>query len=121
MAIPTPHTLSVRQYVEGATDAHGNPVDDWADPVEWPVHGVAPGASEEPRKPNRDLSEVLWTVYAPANELAPGYRGQVSLPWEDVGGEPLWYDAEGVPDDWSKGPWLFPDAGVVVELRRAEG
>ena len=117
MAIPTPHTLSVRQYVEGATDAHGNPVDDWADPVAWLVHGVAPGASEEPRKPNRDLSEVLWTVYAPATGLVPGVRDQVLLPWV----EGVWFDVNGAPDDWSKGPWQFPAAGVVVELRRAEG
>jgi hypothetical protein len=28
---------------------------------------------------------------------------------------------EGRPADWTKGPWPHPTAGIVVELKRAEG
>lgn len=115
-AIPTPHTVLVREPTSGGEDAHGNPVSGWGDPFEWDVHAVAPGASEEPRKPNRDLSVVAWTIYAPAGYV-PSARAQVSLPWEDD----TWHDIEGEPDDWTKGPWRNPVAGVVVELRRTEG
>ena len=118
--IPTPYTLLVREPSSGGEDAHGNPVSGWSDPFEWGVHAVAPGASEEPRKPNRDLSVIAWTIYAPAG-YAPSARAQVALPWESVGGERVWHDIEGEPDDWTKGPWRNPVAGVVVELRRTEG
>lgn len=116
MTIPAPYTLLVREPTAGTEDAHGNPVAGWGSPVEWGVHAVAPGASEEPRKPNRDLSVVAWTIYAPAG-YAPSARAQVSLPWETD----TWHDIEGAPDDWTKGPWRNPVAGVVVELRRLEG
>lgn len=114
--IPTPYTVLVREPTTGGEDAHGNPVSGWGDPVEWGVHAVAPGASEEPRKPNRDLSVIAWTIYAPAGYV-PDPRAQVALPWE----VDTWHDIEGEPDDWTKGPWRNPVAGVVVELRRVEG
>ena len=121
-AIPTPYTVRVRPFLPDAgQDAHGNPVQGWGAPWDWDVHGVYPGASEEPRKPNRDLSVVLFTIYAPPGAM-PGERDQISLPWEDdAESGPRWYDIEGRPADHSMNPWKLSIAGVVVELRRPEG
>ena len=116
MSIPTPYTVLLRSPTTGGEDAHGNPVSGWGDPRSWDVHAIAPGASEEPRKPNRDLSVIAWTVYGPKGG-EPGERDQVALPWAPS----EWFDIEGRPDDWTHGPWNLPVAGVVVELRRPEG
>ncbi len=114
--------LRVRPYGAGADDAHGNPTAGYGAARDWQASSVAPGASEEPRKPNRDLSVVEWTVYAQAGNH-PGERDQVSLPWEDDVNGPRWYDIEGRPDDYTRGPtWSSGGpGGVVVQLRRPEG
>ncbi|WP_067428525.1 hypothetical protein [Nocardioides jensenii] len=115
MSIPTRTTLQVRRRQDGpAKDSHGNPVITYADPISWPVFGYAPGASDRTTDPNRDLSLILWTVYAPAGGNAPGELDRVLL-----GGTE--YDIETRPDDWTHGPWAHPTAGLVVELKRAEG
>lgn len=116
MSIPTPYTVLVRSSALDGEDAHGNPTGTPGAPREWAVHAIAPGASEEPRKPNRDLSVVAWTIYGPKGG-EPHEADQVALPWATDD----WYDVEGRPDDWTHGPWPLPVAGVVVELRRPEG
>ena len=111
--IPARHTVGVRVFQPGIDeDAHGNPVDGWADPVSVPVHGLSPG-SDEPHSTNRDLSVVEWTVYAPAGTTV-GPRDLVI-----VGGRE--FTVEGEVKDYTLGPWVNPVAGVVFELRRAEG
>ena len=112
MSLPTPHTVGVRVFQEGATDAHGNPVDGWAAAVDVAVHALSPG-SDEPPSPNRDLSLIEWTVYAPAG-TSVGPRDLVV-----VGGRE--FTVEGEVRDFTLGPWHNPVAGVVFELRRAEG
>lgn len=114
MGLPTPYTLGVKRRQAGATDAHGNPVVTYAAPTDWHVHGYAPGANVDPANPNRDLSLILWTVYAPASDEAPGELDKVVL-------DGVEYAVEGRPADWTKGPWPHPTAGIVVELKRAEG
>lgn len=112
--LPTPHTLQVRRRVVGAKDGHGKKVVTYADPVDWLVHGYAPGANVNPNNPNRDLSLILWTVYAPTNDSLPGELDRVVLNGDE-------YSVEGRPADWSNGPWVHPTAGATVELKRAEG
>lgn len=112
--LPITATLGVKRRIEGATDAHGNPVVSYAEPTDWRIHGLQPGANAEPGQPNRDLSEIVWTVYAPANDEAPGEYDLVVVDGED-------FEVEGRPSDWTRGPWPNPVAGLVVELRRAEG
>lgn len=107
-------TLAVRRYQSGSIDAHGNAVPSWGDPEPWIVRGYAPGAMAEPTEPNRDLSLIEWTVYADASDEAPRERDRVVLAGEE-------YAVEGRPADWTKGPWPHPTAGIVVELKRAEG
>lgn len=114
MSLPTPHTLQVKRRQLGAVDGHGNPAVTHAAPADWPVHAYAPGANDEPSQSNRDLSLILWTVYAPANDLAPTELDLVVL-------DGVEYAVEARPDDWTHGPWAHPTAGLVVELKRAEG
>ncbi|HEY4268413.1 MAG TPA: hypothetical protein VGM94_09505 [Galbitalea sp.] len=114
MSLPTPYTLAVKRRQTGSRDSHGKPSVTYAAGVAWPVHGYAPGADATRSDANRDLSLILWTVYAPADNLAPGELDLVTLGGVD-------YMVEGRPDDWTKGPWLHPTAGLVVELKRAEG
>lgn len=114
MSLPTPHTLQVKRRQLGATDAHGKPAVTYAAPVDWPVHGIAPGASTMPERANRDLSLIEWTIFAPADALVPGELDLVVLDGND-------YAVAARPDDWTRGPWPHPTAGAVVELKRPEG
>lgn len=110
--VPTPHVIGVRTYSPGATDDRGNPVDAWSAAVDVVVQGVAPGAMDEPGVGARDLSLIVWTVYAPAGtEIGP----RDLVVWRDRE-----YRVEGEGRDWSAGPWPS-SAGVVYELLRAEG
>lgn len=111
---PIRFTLQWRRLIEGAKDAHGNPVDAWDDPIDWPVHGYAPGANELQPGGNRDLSMVKLSVYAPATEPFPRERDKVIVDGAE-------YMVHGRPEDWSHGPWVHPDAGVVVMLEDTEG
>ena len=44
---------------------------------------------------------------------------EIALEPFTLGGEE--YEVEGRPADWTHGPWPHPTAGIVVELKRAEG
>lgn len=114
MTLPTPYTLRVREQTASGVDEFGNPVTTWAE-RDWPVSAIAPGSMSEPDLSNRDLSLVVWSIIAPAGGEPSAY-GQVRLP-----GDTQWYEVDGTPADWTRGPWQHPTAGVVVELRRADG
>lgn len=107
-------TLGVRRRILGATDAHGNPIISYADPTDWPVWGLAPGAQTENPADNRDLSVIAWTVYAPVSDAAPTELDRVVVDGDE-------YDVNARPADWTRGLWPHPTAGLVVELRRTEG
>lgn len=111
--IPTPYTVGHRVHSESGLDAHNNAVDAWAAPVPLQVHAVAPGASVEAVRAGRDVSAVLWTVYAPAGTVV-GSRDRIM--WQGVE-----YAVQGQPADWTHGPWVNPAAGVTIELAAWEG
>lgn len=106
------HLIGVRAFQAGATDAHGNPVESWAAAVDVPVIALSPG-SDEPAAANRDLSIVEWTVYAPAG-TSVGARDRVVVDGRE-------FEVLGEVQDYTRGPWVNPVAGVVFELRRPEG
>lgn len=109
------HTLHVRRYVAGSEDAHGNATGTHGTTVEWLVWGLAPGAMAEPNLANRDTSEVVWSVLAPADDSIPSGRDLVVVDGED-------FEVLGDPKDYTRGPWESAHfAGVVVELKRTEG
>ena len=107
-------TLGVRRFVDGAVDAHGNPVSSFAGPVGWLVWSLAPGANVEPGAANRDLSAVEWTVFAPAGGNAPGERDRVVV-------DGVEFEVEGRPADWTRSPFDRNVGGLSVMLRRVEG
>lgn len=116
MTAPTPYRLGWRKRTETGVDERNNTTYEYADPVDWYVHAVAPGATAEPMLPNRDLSSVEHAVYAPASPVPSEYDRI------DYRGET--YDIEGRPAAWGDGPWSgLPGApsGIVVLLRRSEG
>ena len=113
MTLPTPYSLPVREPVAGPDDDFGNPTTSWTERT-WDVHGIAPGASSEPDQPNRDLSLVLYTVLGPK-------AGAPTSPHAQIRVDGAWLDVDGTPDDWTRGPWPHPTAGVSVMLRRADG
>lgn len=113
MAYPTPYTLQRKPYVPGARDALGNVVDTWGDPVDLPVHGIAPGAMVEASEPGRDLSMIVYSLLCPAGTVA-SERDLVTVDGKD-------FEVDGFPKDYTRGPWRNPVAGVVILLKRAEG
>lgn len=113
VSIPTPYVLQVKRS-SLTTNAHNEQVRSWGSPVDWPVHSYAPGDNSLPASPNRDESEILWTVYAPADENLPVEFDKVTLGGDD-------YLVAAHPGDWSHGPWDFPEAGAAVLLKRTEG
>ena len=114
MTLPTPYTVRVRTLTTGPADDFGNATETWAE-ADWKVHGIAPGAMDEPGQANRDLSLIAWTIYGPAPSPVAA-SSEVRLP-----GDTAWMKVDGAPKDWTLGPWEHPTAGVVVELRRADG
>jgi len=114
MDLPTPYTLQTKAYAGTGTDSHGNTIDVWADPVDWPVYAYASGANEEPTEAGRDLSLVLWTIYAPADDKLPGDQDRVILSGVE-------YAVEGEPRDYSHDPWSNHIGGAVVYLKAVDG
>ena len=106
-------TLSRKPYDGDTTDAHGNTTPAYADPVDLPVCGIAPGAMSVERDGTRDLSSVLYTLYCPAGTVV-GIKDLITYDGED-------YAVGGEPQDWTTGPWANDFAGVVVYLARQEG
>lgn len=104
-------TLGVRRAETGTTGAHGNTATTYAAETPWRVIALAPGASEEPRQSNRDVSEIEWTVYAHKSDDAPTENDLVVVGDDE-------FTVEGRPADWTLGG---PGGGIVVELRRVEG
>lgn len=109
----------VREPVVSGEDDLGNTTHTWEE-REWVIRAIAPGSMQEPDRVNRDLSLVLWTVYADATNLPSG-DAEVKLP-----GMGEWLQIDGDPQDWSHGPppvgpYGGHPPGAVIELRRADG
>lgn len=105
--------VEVEAFVAGATDAHGNPVEDWADPVEAFVFGVAPRTSDEPVVADRDAAVVTHEVYAPFG-FALAHRDRVRH-------DGLLFEVEGPRLDWENGPYSGRRVGSVFGLRHVSG
>ena len=111
--VPSPYRVTIRARTEGAKDAFGNVTVSWPE-RDWLVRSVAPGAMADPSDPNRDRGNIAYTVHADADSRPPTRLDKVV-----IDGEP--FDVDGDPQDWTRGPWPNPVAGVVVELKRSEG
>ncbi|MFC9769511.1 hypothetical protein [Rhodococcus jostii] len=108
--IPLPYTAGVRTYTPAAPDAHNNPAETYAAPVEvaaiwWP------GGSSEPAVPGHDRVIVdLVLVVASTTSIGPYDRVM-------VGGKE--FEVIGYPEDFDHGPWWQPGC-TPVNLRAVE-
>lgn len=104
-------TIGHLVFAKGAADAHGNPVQSWANPVDLKVYTVYPRTSTE-TVPGRDVVYEGLTVLAPSGtDFGPHDR----VLWNgDV------YEVEGDLGDWTNGPFEW-DAGISLNLKRVEG
>lgn len=85
----------------------------WAEAVPLPVHGVAPRVQTEPDDPNRYTVVEGLTVYAPAGTSLGAHDRVV---WADRE-----YEVDGDVADWARGPWANPAAGVTFDLTLVKG
>lgn len=113
MTFPTPYTVTRSALIEGAEDAHGNPVESWGSPVSVPVHGWAPpSADSTPIASGRDPVIRDLDLYAPV-----GTTGQPRDRWTVDG---VVYEQVGYIEDYTRGPWQWA-AGLRINLKRWEG
>lgn len=108
------HTIGVRHHEAGATDAHGNQVDSWSDPIPLEVYSIAPATSAEPFEPGREAVITGLTVLAPNDAVTLiGPRDRVVVNGEE-------YTVEGDIADWGQGPFGW-SPGISFNLERVEG
>ena len=113
--LPTPHTIQVERWSANAAsrDAHGNPAETYAAPEAVAVHWIGPAGSAEDALGGRRHAEAVLQIGAPAGTVID-YRDRVLIDgarWQVVG----------EPQDYSRGPWAMPFAGVTFELKRDRG
>lgn len=113
--IPSPHRISVRRFTVGTVkDEFGNYPETYSDPIPWDVRSIDPISSREPGLQFRDMSTIVHVIQADKTAAVPGYRDRVIVDGKE-------YAVDGEPDDWTRGPWGNPAAGVTVYLKRVEG
>jgi len=103
--------VGVRAFTAGETDAHGNPIDGWADAVETLVYAVHPRVSSEPL-PDRSEVVIGLTMLTPP-DVTIGPRDRVVYRGEE-------YEVEGDIGNWNDGPFGWTP-GLAVNLKRVEG
>jgi hypothetical protein len=103
-------TVQHLPFVEGAEDAHGNPAETWADPVDVGIYAFDPGSSSEPRD-GQDRVIVAPTIYMP-DDVVFGSRDRVVVRGKT-------YEVDGETREWRHPS--FPFRGNVATLRRVEG
>lgn len=113
---PTPYTLTVRRWLpDGVPNPHGYVEAAYGDPETFKAHAIAPGSMPEAETTSagRDMSEILWTVYAPAG---------TSIHSKDLvtfnGTE---YEVDGDPRDYGYSPFSNSVGGVTIALKKQEG
>ena len=113
--IPAPHSIQVERWQANAAsrDAHGNPAETYAAPVDLAVHWIVGAGSTEGVAGGRRHAEAQLQVGAPAG-TAVAERDRVLIDgarWQVVG----------EPQDFTRGPWPMPFAGITFELKRDRG
>jgi hypothetical protein len=60
------------------------------------------------------MANIAYVIQADKTPAVPDYRDVVIVDGKE-------YPVDGHPDDWTRGPWANPVAGVTVYLKRVEG
>ena len=109
---PTPHTVGVCTYSEGATDAHGRPTETWAEPVDHKVYGWYFVTTDEPQEATHEGQLVDVKVLVPL--------GFTCTPQDRIVVNSTSYDVIGEIEDYNHGPFGYRPGGVV-KLRKVIG
>lgn len=110
---PTPHTVVVHPFVEGATDPRGNPTPGFGPDRVASVYGWAPAQASEPTgEPRRDEVVADLDLLVPPT-FSCGPRDEITVAGDR-------YAVVGHPEEFNHGPFAFAP-GSRVNLRRVEG
>jgi hypothetical protein len=108
VTFPAAQTIQHLVYTPGAVDAHNNPKDEWAGPVDREVYGVAPKITTEPAGTQVVTGvTVLGPVFAvdPRDKFV--HRGDT-------------YMVVGEVADWDAGPFGY-EPGMTFDLKKVRG
>jgi hypothetical protein len=110
---PTPHTVTVHAWEALAVDAHGNPMEMWAEPGDTVgVYGWAPPSPDTETLGGRDaVTRQLDLLVPPGFTIGP--HDQITV-------DGVRYDVVGYLEDFTHGPFGWRPGGRV-NLQRAEG
>jgi head-tail adaptor len=112
MTLKAKYQLGIKRYQEGATDAHGNPVESWGSVENVAVYAVAPSFSNEPAGSGRDAVITGLSVLAP---LGTDIDAKDRAVWNSEE-----YTIEGDLADWTNGPFDF-EPGIQFNLKKVDG
>lgn len=112
MTFPTPFTIGVKRYQEGAVDRYNNPTTSWLSAVAVLVYSIAPTSSDEPFEAGRNAVITGLSVLAPV--------GTVIGPKDRVVIDSVEYVVDGAIADWSKGPFAW-SPGIEIKLKKVTG
>lgn len=97
-------TVQYEAPIDGATDAHGNKIEQWAEAVPVGIYRFDPGSTSEPREGQRRVI-VEPTIYLPPDVVLAA-AGRVTVRGKR-------YQIKGDTREWP--------IGDVVTLRRVDG
>ncbi|MET7741982.1 hypothetical protein [Streptomyces sp. NPDC005385] len=112
MALKAKYLLGIKRYEEGASDAHGNPVESWAPVVFVKAYAIAPTSSVEPPEPGRAAVIDSLSVLLPDDVEIEAKDRAV------YGGSE--YTIEGNLANWNVGPFDFKP-GFQLNLKKVSG
>jgi hypothetical protein len=111
VVIPLLFTVGHRAYSDSGEDAHGNPAEDYADPVDVEAIWWSPSSSEPALAGHDRVAIDLVVVVSSATPVGPH---------DSLVVEGREYEVVGYPEDYDHGPWWSPNR-KPVNVRRVEG
>lgn len=114
--LPTPWTVGHKAYQGEQYNDWGDLIETWADPVELPVYGIAPGGSESNAEPDPSRPFVSTTKQL----LMPLESAQGLTPQDKFILDGVEWEQNGDVLDYTKGPFGW-SPGVVVNIKRVTG
>jgi hypothetical protein len=106
------HTIGIKRYLEGAEDAHGNPIEGWGPEEPVKVFAIVPTSSVEPTAVGREAVITGLSILAPSS-VQVSHKDRILIGSEE-------FTIEGEVADWTRGPFSFKP-GIQFALKRVEG
>lgn len=108
-----PSTCLHEVYQAGATDEHGNPVPEWADPVAVACFSWSPSSTELQSPPTGGDLISVDLVLVVNSTLAVDHRDRFTVDGRR-------FEALGLPKDYDHQPWGFPPDRKIIELQKVD-